>query len=205
VSQLTGKPNSVSRRALRRDGRRPFLYAGDCSPAPATYPVTFASAEAKAARTGRPITPPYLALLRAGFCLPPTLPPARCALTAPFHPYPSTRRLLAEASRSGRYIFCATVRQVTLPGRYPAHCPSEFGLSSRFRAEGATADGRLANCDPLLSHGRASCHHGRSVLGEVIDVLASVHRLHDDDVDPRVLPCPPLVGNRASVAPTGHV
>ena len=49
-------------------------------------------------RTGRPIephararpTPPYLVLLRAGFCLPPTLPPARCALTAPFHPYPST-------------------------------------------------------------------------------------------------------------------
>ena len=30
---------------------------------------------------------PYLVLLRAGFGLPPTLPPARCALTAPFHPY----------------------------------------------------------------------------------------------------------------------
>ena len=38
-------------------------------------------------QTGRPIAPPYLALLHAGFCLPPTLPPARCALTAPFHPY----------------------------------------------------------------------------------------------------------------------
>ena len=34
------------------------------------------------------ITPPYLVLLRAGFCLPPALPRARCALTAPFHPYP---------------------------------------------------------------------------------------------------------------------
>src|SRR5262245_17660358 len=39
-------------------------------------------------RAGRPQSPPYLVLLRAGFCLPPTLPPARCALTAPFHPYP---------------------------------------------------------------------------------------------------------------------
>src|SRR5262245_12532296 len=39
--------------------------------------------------------PPYLVLLRAGFCLPPVLPRARCALTAPFHPYPSTRRLRA--------------------------------------------------------------------------------------------------------------
>src|SRR5688572_10507838 len=29
---------------------------------------------------------PYLALLRAGFCLPSVLPRTRCALTAPFHP-----------------------------------------------------------------------------------------------------------------------
>ena len=33
------------------------------------------------------ITPPYLVLLRAGFCLPSVLPRTRCALTAPFHPY----------------------------------------------------------------------------------------------------------------------
>ena len=31
---------------------------------------------------------PYLVLLRVGFTLPPMLPSARCALTAPFHPYP---------------------------------------------------------------------------------------------------------------------
>ena len=30
---------------------------------------------------------PYLVLLRVGFSLPPLLPTARCALTAPFHPY----------------------------------------------------------------------------------------------------------------------
>src|SRR3954447_25423375 len=35
----------------------------------------------------RAVLLPYLVLLRAGFCLPPMLPPARCALTAPFHPY----------------------------------------------------------------------------------------------------------------------
>jgi hypothetical protein len=67
------------------------------------------------------ITPPYLVLLRAGFGLPLALPRARCALTAPFHPYPDVL---------GRCIFCATFRQVTLPGRYPARCPLEFGLSS---------------------------------------------------------------------------
>src|SRR5262245_31886892 len=123
--------------------------------------------------------PPYLALLRAGFCLPPALPPARCALTAPFHPYsPSRLRRSSGASpnlnprsepaspkrrrrEGGRYVFCATVRQVALPGRYPAHCPSEFGLSSRlrpsgfggagssllYRNPGTRASGRLADCD----------------------------------------------------------
>ena len=34
--------------------------------------------------------PPYLVLLRVGFTLPPALPTERCALTAPFHPYPGT-------------------------------------------------------------------------------------------------------------------
>src|SRR5690606_29778935 len=54
--------------------------------------------------------PPYLVLLRAGFCLPPALPRARCALTAPFHPYhPHALR-----RESRRYVFCATFLQVTL-------------------------------------------------------------------------------------------
>src|SRR5688572_12113525 len=30
---------------------------------------------------------PYLVLLQVGFTMPPLLPAARCALTAPFHPY----------------------------------------------------------------------------------------------------------------------
>ena len=30
---------------------------------------------------------PYLVLLQVGFAVPLVLPPARCALTAPFHPY----------------------------------------------------------------------------------------------------------------------
>jgi len=30
---------------------------------------------------------PYLVLLPVGFAVPLMLPPARCALTAPFHPY----------------------------------------------------------------------------------------------------------------------
>ena len=63
-------------------------------------------------RTGRPKTPPYLVLLRAGFCLPPTLPPARCALTAPFHPYPSTQ--CSRTSLGAVFFLC----------HYPSSCPA---------------------------------------------------------------------------------
>ena len=40
-------------------------------------------------RSGLLELPPYLVLLRVGFTLPASLLPRRCALTAPFHPYPS--------------------------------------------------------------------------------------------------------------------
>jgi len=50
---------------------------------------------------------PYLAFLRAGFALPPLSPEARCALTAPFHPYLS--------SSARRYLFCGTFPGIT-PG-----------------------------------------------------------------------------------------
>ena len=52
-------------------------------------------------RTGRPQPPPYLVLLRAGFCLPRSLPTTRCALTAPFHPYPSTRAPCRRLAQGG--------------------------------------------------------------------------------------------------------
>src|SRR5881227_724327 len=80
------------------------------------------------------------------------LPRARCALTAPFHPCPSTRARLTAGARTRRYIFCATFLRVAPTGCYPAHCPAEFGLSSlHFRARLAprvTADSdRLACCE----------------------------------------------------------
>ena len=53
--------------------------------------------------------PPYLVLLRMGFTLPPTLLPERCALTAPFHPYPFQAQPEGHALK-GRYVFCGTSR-----------------------------------------------------------------------------------------------
>ena len=37
---------------------------------------------------------PYLVLLQVGFAVPVVLPPLRCALTAPFHPYRRRERRL---------------------------------------------------------------------------------------------------------------
>jgi hypothetical protein len=100
-----------------------------------------------------PEIPSYLVLLRVGFALPRALLPARCALTAPFHPYPgkaflrglrngsrllrprvrreqaSSRRPL---TRGGMFSVALSVEWTSIhpPGRYPAHCSAEFGLSS---------------------------------------------------------------------------
>ena len=90
---------------------------------------------------------PYLVLLRMGFTLPCLLPAMRCALTAPFHPYPAKAR---------RYIFCGTFRRLSPPRRYLASCPAEPGLSSPTGYEypiGATAwPTPKANITDMLDH-----------------------------------------------------
>ena len=87
--------------------------------------------------------PSYLVLLRVGFALPAALLPRRCALTAPFHPYPYLRR-----RTGGLFSVALSVERSQLckpggpPGRYPAHCSAEFGLSSR---QGGRPSGPAAN------------------------------------------------------------
>ena len=93
--QAACKPNSVedghsSRRriaaALKQPTRRfPLHFAG--KPASLENPRWRAGQARRAAIWVWLRIPPYLVLLRVGFTLPPTLPPGRCALTAPFHPY----------------------------------------------------------------------------------------------------------------------
>ena len=119
--QWTCKPNSVRRRPALRPG-----YGEMTIPLGPASLTGSSDLPGSVDRTGRPNgrshALPYLVLLHAGFGLPRLLPAARCALTAPFHPY------LQLATR--RYVFCATFRRVAPPGCYPAHCPVEFGLSS---------------------------------------------------------------------------
>ena len=66
----------------------------------------------------------YLVLLRVGFTLPLLLPTARCALTAPFHPY------LCSRANHRRSTLCCTGRRLSPPRRYLALYPVEPGLSS---------------------------------------------------------------------------
>ena len=66
----------------------------------------------------------YLVLLRVGFTMPLLLPAARCALTAPFHPY------LCSRTNHRRSNLCGTFRRLSPPRRYLALYPMEPGLSS---------------------------------------------------------------------------
>jgi hypothetical protein len=56
---------------------------------------------------------PYLVLLPVGFTVRPLSPDARCALTAPFHPYRSEER---------RFAFCGTFPGVAPGGVSPSPC-----------------------------------------------------------------------------------
>ncbi len=95
-----------------------------------------------------PCFPPYLVLLRVGFTLPQPLLAARCALTAPFHPYrtgrpgirPSGQPARAEARTARRYVFCGTQPSVSLDApvpdviRHTALRSSDFPLPERAKA-----------------------------------------------------------------------
>jgi len=108
---VRNKPSSVS----RLSGEGSFLWDRHrCRPL-AAYPGL---------RWRGPRLVPYLALLRVGFAMRPLLPAARCALTAPFHPCLCPRR------GHRRSALCGTFRRLAAPGRYPALCPVELGLSS---------------------------------------------------------------------------
>src|SRR5690242_16457293 len=92
----------------------------------------------RAVRSGLRRVLPYLVLLRAGFCLPPVLPRARCALTAPFHPYPLSRAV---------YFLChfpSGCPDRALPGALPCGVRTFLPPS---RPAGATKGDRLAHCE----------------------------------------------------------
>ena len=76
---------------------------------------------------------PYLVLLPVGFTLPLPLPGARCALTAPFHPYPSAQW------REGGLLSVALSLRSPSPGVTRHRIPVEPGLSSAEELRPTTA------------------------------------------------------------------
>src|SRR5271165_2997377 len=70
----------------------------------------------------------YSVLLPAGLAVPLALPPARCALAAPFHPclHAEPRGLTIR-----RFAFCGAFPGVAPAGRYPA--PHPFGARTFLR------------------------------------------------------------------------
>ena len=54
--------------------------------------------------------------------------PSRGALLP--HLFTLTLRSRTQSGEAGRCVFCATFRRLAAPGRYPASCSVEFGLSS---------------------------------------------------------------------------
>ena len=95
---------------------------------------------------GRSIRIPIWSCSEWGLPSPRLLPAARCALTAPFHPYPT---------RAGRYPFCCTFRRLAPPRRYLAPCPVEPGLSSPGRNQKRSPDrlgGKPTRCAAAGQH-----------------------------------------------------
>src|SRR5205823_13631858 len=160
----------IARRSVSRVLSRPragmAIHLGRSSPN--------ASRDRPERRRGRPARQPgfrraacrsYLVLLPVGFTLPPPLPAARCALTAPFHPCrPLSRRTMGSA-----VCFCGTFPGVAPAGRYPAPCfrgartflppPSEPGEERPSdRLTGKIWDGA-----PRLSNLRAKRRVGKSL------------------------------------------
>ena len=68
-----------------------------------------------------PRIPPYLVLLRVGFTLPPALPPERCALTAPFHPYRCAEQTAGRIHRLFRVALLRGVATAVVPGKPGQH------------------------------------------------------------------------------------
>ena len=141
LPRAAGRPRPVGRSGLsgpsgptwrRRGGSRPIsrvlsratIHLGRTSPCASSDLPGSPCGQQERAR--RPARFPIWSCSRWGLPCRRMLPPARCALTAPFHPYLPTALL----RRHRRFAFCCTFRGLAPPRRYLAPCPVEPGLSS---------------------------------------------------------------------------
>ncbi len=122
--QSACKPGSVWRRCPLRDGHSSGTAIADRL----EQPTRVAGLETSLAPQALACAPghPYLVLLPVGFAVPLLSPEARCALTAPFHPY---RRGLRRAAAGG--LISVALSLGSPPAAVSRHrVPMEPGLSS---------------------------------------------------------------------------
>ena len=81
----------------------------------------------------------------------------------PFHPY--------SYGTSERYIFCGTFRRITPPGRYPASCPAELGLSSPTYPRGHIGAIIRSTLIPRLDPGASSGMECTKIIGRCQEKL----------------------------------
>jgi len=117
-----------------------------------------------------PACRPYLALLPVGFTMPPPSPGTRCALTAPFHPYPPARPRSPAPRGVGGLLSVALSLGSPPPGVTRHRVPVEPGLSSPRRGRtrgGERPSGHLAPPLRYDRRGRASRErdHGSERIG----------------------------------------
>ena len=158
--QTACKPGSVPPWLPRT--RRPFLWTDPRGPVLATYPDPSERRRSYPPVSLRtwPARDPYSVLLLAGLAMRRLLPAARCALTAPFHPYLLRREggLLSVALSLGSPPAGVTRRHVVV----------EPGLSSS-PLRGPRPPGRLIRAE----RGRAEAsgqplHHRQVVLDRAV-------------------------------------
>ena len=164
----------------------------------------------RAASRNRPICRPYSVLHPVGFTVPRLLPAARCALAAPFRPYPS---------EGGRNPFCGTIPEpspkLEPAGRYPAPL---FRGARTFLAPLARAAAARPSDSGDIGEARARLRVGAVITEQVLDTTripdsgcanASQSPLSGDP-DAQNSCCPALDRHRAarfsgcaSIAPIG--
>src|SRR5688572_31058129 len=127
------KPGSVVPAGVTRWDRQPFLSTPDYPEALATYPQ---------ARPSRP----YGAFPRHA-CLFGVAPDGGCLVS----PRPC-----------GRTRLCGPLRHVAVPGRYPASCSAEPGLSSALAYSGCLADSHCNFIPKGKSNNRPGGHHAQT-------------------------------------------
>ena len=156
-SQTACKPGSVPGPGRTGRGGWPFIWDARRRAPRATYP----GGGAKPPAGAKPACRPYSVLLPVGFTVPSPLPGTRCALTAPFHPYP--RATQRPGRRAGGLLSVALSLGSPPPGVTRHRFSVEPGLSSPRRVAPLPGGGHPAVWHPENGDIRRSSQPSRAI------------------------------------------